>query len=53
MSDITLFNRLPDWVVPEPDHLDSVTRPVEHMVSVMRLVECLLHNLTYALYQQQ
>ena len=32
MSDITLFDRSPDWVVPEPEHLDSV----------MRLVECLL-----------
>ena len=42
MSDITLFDRSPDWVVPEPEHLDSVMRPVEHLDSVMRLVECLI-----------
>ena len=49
MGDITLFDRLPDsvvpepgWVVPEPEQLDSVMRPVEHEDSVMRPVECLL-----------
>ena len=42
MSDITLFDRLPDWVVPEPEHLDSVMRPAEHLDSVTRPVECLI-----------
>ena len=38
---ILLFDRLPDWVVPEPKILDSVMRLVEHQDSVMRPVECL------------
>ena len=49
MSDIALFDRLPDCVVPgpgrvvlEPEHLDSVMIPVEHHDIVMRPVECLL-----------
>ena len=29
MIDNTLFGRLPDWVVPAPEPLDSVTRPID------------------------
>ena len=49
MSDISLFDRLTDcvvnepyWVVPEPEQLDSVMRPVILEDCVMRPVECLL-----------
>ena len=42
MSDIILFDRLPDWIVLAPEHLNSVMIPVEHLDSVMRPVECLV-----------
>ena len=29
MSDNTLFGKLPDWVVPDPEPLDSVIRPID------------------------
>ena len=29
MSDNTLFGRLPDWVVSDPEPLDSVMRPID------------------------
>ena len=29
MSDNTLFGKLPDWVVPNPEPLDSVMRPID------------------------
>ena len=29
MSDNTLFAKLPDWVVPNPEPLDSVMRPID------------------------
>ena len=32
MSDNTLFDRLLDWVVPEPEHLDSVMGPVDCLI---------------------
>ena len=32
MSDNVLFDRLPDWVIPEPEHLDSVMRPVDCLI---------------------
>ena len=32
MSDNVLFDRLPDWVIPEPEHLDSVMGPVDCLI---------------------
>ena len=32
MSDITLLDRLPDWVVPEQEHLDSIMIPVDCLI---------------------